>query len=200
MTTIRIFISSPGDVAEEREKAREVIAQLQRRYGSSVLLQPVLWEDLPLKSDASFQEGIDLILSKNQGIDIAVFMLWSRLGSPLGAMISKPDGSPYLSGTEREWDLMLQARAASGGQRPEHPYLREERSGRIHSGATWPAHRKACRNGASARSRRAIRHRTVSRPRNEYEHPRLSHLQRADHVLAPIADTPARAAGRAGGG
>src|ERR1700677_2105293 len=113
MQTIRIFISSPGDVAEEREKAREVIAQLQRRYGTSIILQPVLWEDLPLKSDASFQEGIDLILSKDHGIDIAVFMLWSRLGSPLGAAISKPDGSPYLSGTEREWDLMLRARAAS---------------------------------------------------------------------------------------
>ena len=44
MTTLRIFISSPGDVAEEREKARQVIEQLQRQNGSSLELIPVLWK------------------------------------------------------------------------------------------------------------------------------------------------------------
>ena len=38
--TLRIFISSPGDVAEEREKARQVIAQLQNWYGDAVHLVP----------------------------------------------------------------------------------------------------------------------------------------------------------------
>jgi hypothetical protein len=46
-----------------------------------------------------------------QGVDVAVFILWTRLGTPLGALIRKSDGSPYRSGTEREYDLMLQARA-----------------------------------------------------------------------------------------
>jgi hypothetical protein len=94
MTTLRIFISSPGDVAEERAKARQVIEQLQRQNGSGLELIPVLWEDLPLQADSSFQEGIDMMLSKEHGIDIAVFILWSRLGSPLGSAVRKADGSP----------------------------------------------------------------------------------------------------------
>jgi len=118
MKTLRIFISSPGDVAEERDKAKQVIAMLQRDYGDQVTLKPVLWEDLALGADASFQQGIDLMLSKDQGIDIAVFILWSRLGSPLGAAITKSDGSPYRSGTEREFDMMLEARKQSGDDRP----------------------------------------------------------------------------------
>ena len=118
MKTIRIFISSPGDVAEEREKARLVIASLQRRYAERAELMPVLWEDLAIPATASFQEGIELILAERHRIDIAVFILWSRLGSPLGVAIKKPDGTPYRSGTEREFDLMLAAFEHSGRKSP----------------------------------------------------------------------------------
>jgi WD40 repeat protein len=107
--TVRIFISSPGDVAQERDRAREVIDSLRRRYAKRFVLQPLFWEDLPLQADMSFQEGIDTVLSE-KGVDIAVFILWSRLGSPLGALIRRPDGSEYRSGTEREYDLMIRAR------------------------------------------------------------------------------------------
>lgn len=112
MQTIRIFISSPGDVAQERERASQVIESLRRRYARKFHLIPIFWENLPLEPDMSFQQGIDLFL-KNPGVDIGVFILWSRLGSPLGAAIRKADGSTYLSGTEREFDLMTQARAQS---------------------------------------------------------------------------------------
>jgi hypothetical protein len=61
----------------------------------------------------SFQEGIDIILADGTGVDIAVFILWARLGSPLGPRILKPDGAEYLSGTEREFHLMVQARTRS---------------------------------------------------------------------------------------
>jgi len=126
---VRIFISSPGDVAEEREKARAVVEQLQRWYGERLRLQAMLWEDLPLQADASFQDGIDVILSDAYGIDIAVFILWSRLGSPVGGMARKADGSPYRSGTERELDLVLAARERSGGQRPDVvAYVRNDES------------------------------------------------------------------------
>ena len=114
--TVRIFISSPGDVADERENARRVIEGLQKRYPDAVL-QPVLWEDLALPLTASFQETIELILHK-QPIDIAVFILWSRLGSPLTNRVVRPDGTEYRSGTEREFDLMLEAFRQSGQKRP----------------------------------------------------------------------------------
>lgn len=46
-----------------------------------------------------------------------MFILWSRLGSPLGPALRRADGSPYRSGTEREFDLMLTAFQRSQGQR-----------------------------------------------------------------------------------
>ena len=110
MQPLRIFISSPGDVLEERERAKDVVQSLRRRYARKFTLVPVVWEDLPLEPEMSFQQGIDLFLA-NPGVDVAVFILWSRLGSPLGASIRKADGSAYRSGTEREYDLMIQARA-----------------------------------------------------------------------------------------
>lgn len=129
---IRIFISSPGDVAEEREQARRVVASLQRLY-PGVTLQPVLWEELALPATASFQESIDFLLHQ-EPIDIAVFILWSRLGSPLGAATTRPDGTPYRSGTEREFDLMLAAFEQSGRKRPVIlAYARQDEEG-FHEG------------------------------------------------------------------
>ena len=98
MRTLRIFISSPSDVAEERDRARQVVESLRRRYAGKFILKPLLWEDLPLQPDMSFQQGIDLVLSQDRGLDIAVFILWSRLGSPVGALIEKPGGGEYRSG------------------------------------------------------------------------------------------------------
>lgn len=118
MRTLRIFISSPGDVAEERKMAQQVIAALQQRYRSHLTLKAVVWEQLPIPATASFQQGIDVVLTGPEKIDIAVFILWSRLGTPLESSITKPDGTPYLSGTEREFDLMLEAFQKSGRQRP----------------------------------------------------------------------------------
>ena len=109
MKTVRIFISSPGDVQEERDRARSVVHQLQRRYAGQLDLRALLWEELPLAADMSFQRGIDMVLSET-GVDIAVFVLWSRLGSPTGPLMVGEQGRPYRSGTEREWHLMLRAR------------------------------------------------------------------------------------------
>lgn len=88
MKTICIFISSPGDVAQEREHANQVIQSLQRRYSRGFELALVFWENLPLDTDMSFQQGIDLV-PRNPGVHVAVFSLWSRLGSPLGAPLPK---------------------------------------------------------------------------------------------------------------
>lgn len=117
MKTIRIFISAPDDVAEERQKACDVVASLQPRYAGRFRLVPVLREDLPLQVGASARQGIDMVLSAENGIDVAVFILWSQLGSPQGAFAGKDD-SAGQTGTGRDFDLMLGAREASGGTRP----------------------------------------------------------------------------------
>lgn len=127
---VRILISSPSDVIKERERVSVLIDRLKHKYVGKLELESVLWEDLPLGAELSFQQGIDLVLSAGQGIDIAIFILWSRLGSPLGRMITKKDGSGYRSGTERELDLMLDAYTQSNGKRPAIlVYVRDDDDG-----------------------------------------------------------------------
>ena len=113
MKTLRIFISSPGDVVAERTIAKRVIRKLQKEFCSQVELKALLWEDMPLQSTHSFQEGIDQMINADP-VDIAIFILWSRLGSPLGMRFHRTDGTPYLSGTEYEYEMMLAANKQSG--------------------------------------------------------------------------------------
>jgi hypothetical protein len=101
--TIRIFISSPGDVGEEREVAVKVIERLQYEYARRLHLDPILWEHEPLRATAHFQEQLP---SPAQS-DICVFILWSRLGTRLPAHMHRPDGSTYQSGTEFEFEHAL---------------------------------------------------------------------------------------------
>ena len=108
MKTVRIFIGSPGDVHEEREKARRVVNTLQREFEDRMLLQMVTWEDMALSAAVAFQVGIEEKLRTQLPIDISIFVFWWRLGSPLSEIITRRDGTPYRSGTEREFDFMLE--------------------------------------------------------------------------------------------
>ena len=120
MRTVRILISSPLDVAEERQKARLVIESLERYYERLAKIEVVMFEDLATSVDESVQESIAKVLSEKSGINIAVFILWSRLGSELSEeKTPKAGGGVYRSGTEHEFDLMLAARRQSGGKQPD---------------------------------------------------------------------------------
>lgn len=107
MKKLRIFISSPGDVVQERVIAKNTIAHLSDVYSQYVEIETIMWEDLPLEATGAFQDGIDYFLNEAP-IDIAIFILWSRLGSKLGQSYLKEDGTPYESGTEYEFDIMYQ--------------------------------------------------------------------------------------------
>jgi len=111
--TIKIFISSPGDVLYERQIAKRIIAKLGKEFVASAKLEALLWEDMPLQVTASFQEGIDQIVNANL-VDIAIFILWSRMGTPLDGKFLKADGSRYKSGTEYEFEIMYAANQQSG--------------------------------------------------------------------------------------
>ena len=108
MKNIRIFISSPGDVQLERNIARNVINELSSLYTKHAKFEILMWEDFPLSAHSTFQDGINYFLeNKEKPIDIAVFILWSRLGTPLDHKFVKADGTLYQSGTEYEFDLMM---------------------------------------------------------------------------------------------
>lgn len=106
MKTIRIFISSPGDVQQERKIAHKVITELNKQFAKYVHIEVLMWENFPLTAESTFQEGIDYFL-KSDTIDYAVFILWSRMGTPLCKKFRRADGSPYQSGTEYEFDMMM---------------------------------------------------------------------------------------------
>jgi hypothetical protein len=135
MKAIRIFIGSPGDLHEEREKARRVVNTLQRDFEDRMHLELVTWEDMALSAADSFQEGIDAKLRSEYSIDISIFVFWWRLGSPLTEGITRRDGTPYRSGTEREFDFMLQLVKENRRNQREGPeilvYFRQDDKGFI---------------------------------------------------------------------
>ncbi|HEV3121927.1 MAG TPA: hypothetical protein VGY53_08500, partial [Isosphaeraceae bacterium] len=91
---LKIFISSPGDVAQERKRAAAVIERLQDEFRYDARLLPYFWEDAPLEASKSFQPQI----ARASKFDLAVFCFWSRLGTPL-----RVHGKSFSSGTAFEF-------------------------------------------------------------------------------------------------
>ena len=100
MTPFRIFVSSPGDVSEERALAERVIVRLAREW-PAVPVEPFLWEHEPLLATSAYQDQIDRICRPSD-TDVVVCLLWCRFGTRLPKGLTRPDGSPYGSGTEYE--------------------------------------------------------------------------------------------------
>ncbi len=110
MKTLRFFISSPGDVFEEREIANRVIERLQSEYVGKVVLEPVLWEKEPLVATSTFQHQI----VKPSDTDVVIAVLWSRLGTRLPKEFVRPDGSRFESGTEYEFEEAIEGFRKTG--------------------------------------------------------------------------------------
>ena len=104
------FISSPGDVFEERAIASRVIERLQSEYIGRVVLEPVLWEHEPLVATATFQAQI----VKPSETDVVISILWSRLGTKLPEQFKRADGSRYDSGTEYEFEEAIEGFRRNG--------------------------------------------------------------------------------------
>jgi hypothetical protein len=119
----RVFLSSPGDVNDERKAVLEVLERLPNRpaFREKVGFRVVAWDkpgaDTPMLATMSPQAAIDAGLPRPSQCDIVVVIFWSRMGTPFNM-----DGTDYLSGTHYE---MLDALNA---KRPETLiYRRTER-------------------------------------------------------------------------
>jgi formylglycine-generating enzyme required for sulfatase activity len=128
---IRVYLSSPGDVAEERNQARAVLGKLQKEppFADRLLIEEVSWDDpenpVPLDASQDPQQSINRARGKPSDCDVVVVILWSRLGTPMPANECKPDGSPYRSGTEWEFGNAL-AGAKEAGRPTVWLYRRDE--------------------------------------------------------------------------
>jgi tetratricopeptide (TPR) repeat protein len=95
---LRVFISSPGDVAEERALAGRIFRRVASEFADAVALEVILWEHELLFAHAGFQEQIPL----PSQCDLVVSILWARLGTRLPKSYVGDPGRPPPTGTEFE--------------------------------------------------------------------------------------------------
>ena len=128
---IRVFLSSPGDVADERALALKVIEQLpyDPLLRGQIMIEVVAWDKegagTPLLATMTPQEAINQGLPKPSECDIVVVIFWSRMGTPLPEEYVKPEEYHfstagdladwrYLSGTEWEYVDAVQSARKTG--------------------------------------------------------------------------------------
>jgi len=107
---LRIFISSPADVPDERLRADLVVDKLAQDYGRFFSIEAFRWEHEAMLASAHFQDAIE----PPSAFDIVVLILWSRLGTPLPERTKLReyrgiDGRVPVTGTEWEYEEALRA-------------------------------------------------------------------------------------------
>jgi hypothetical protein len=112
---VKVFLASPGDLAEERKIAKAVIDDFNSQLADALGYQVELvgWEDtLPGvgRPQAIINRDLD-------GCDLFVGMLWKRWGTP-------PGTERYTSGFEEEFERSMTRNAKEG--RPEINVLLKE--------------------------------------------------------------------------
>lgn len=87
--TLRVFLSSPGDVAPQRECLRQVIRELNdtpllAKHGG---FEIVAWDTpgaaVPLSANRPPQDSVNTYLPLPRECDLTIVLLWGRIGTPL---------------------------------------------------------------------------------------------------------------------
>src|SRR5581483_8211872 len=117
---VRIFVASPGDVSDERERLAQVVETMNRsgnvaeRLG--LTLELLRWET-HVAPEVGRPQGVVFDQLAPQEWDIFVGILWMRFGTSTGR--TDPDtGEVYRSGTEEEFKAALRQRKTGTGERP----------------------------------------------------------------------------------
>ena len=126
MKTIKVFVSSPGDVQAERTIADRLIRAIAEELGIPISVQysnllrdseppdspiiagqpesgelilcPYFWEYQRFSPELGYQDQIP----NTSRFDLVISILWSRLGTKLHSRFRMPNGSEPRSGTEYE--------------------------------------------------------------------------------------------------
>ncbi|MEU4447583.1 HEAT repeat domain-containing protein [Actinosynnema sp. NPDC050801] len=121
MRRVRVFLSSPGDVRDERAVALEVLDRLRYDHDlrGRVDFEVVAWDragaGTPILATRTPQASIDEGLPRPSECDVVVVLFWSRMGTPLPhPEYLKDNGEPYLSGTEWEFEDAVRGAGARG--------------------------------------------------------------------------------------
>jgi tetratricopeptide (TPR) repeat protein len=112
---LRVFISSPGDVPDERLRADLVIDKLSQDYARFFKLESYRWEHEPMLASGHFQDAVE----PPSKFDIVIMILWSRLGTALPPRTNVReyrglDGRVPVTGTEWEYEEALKGAREHG--------------------------------------------------------------------------------------
>lgn len=124
MKPYRIFLSSPGDCNDERSLVHELAAKLNSDplVSNFTRVEVIAWDwgaGVPLDALASPQTAVNKYLPTPEDCDLFVGIFNCRFGTPLPANeFRKPDGKPYLSGSEYEFHRAWESRRR-GSSKPE---------------------------------------------------------------------------------
>lgn len=116
MRTVKLFVSSPKDVAFERQRVQWVADRLSGEFMHKVQFDVILWEhSVYSATGGGYQEQISK-RAVPADCDIVLAIFWARLGSPLPPEFTErmPDGNPYPSGTAFEVLSALEERKRNG--------------------------------------------------------------------------------------
>jgi hypothetical protein len=111
---VRIFLASPGDVVTERRAARDLLDRLEHEplIRHDFTIETVSWDDpdapVPMLATLTPQQAVDRALPRPSQCDLTILILWGRMGTPLEER--KPDGTPFASGSEWEFEDARQAK------------------------------------------------------------------------------------------
>jgi HEAT repeat protein len=116
---LRVFLASPGDVADERALVRRLLKDdlpYRTFLRGLVTFDVVSWDDpaahIPMLATLTPQGSVNRGMPKPSACDIVVVVLWSRMGTPLPDDFRKLDDTSYLSGTEWEYEDAVKAKPA----------------------------------------------------------------------------------------
>ena len=106
---LRVFLSSPGDVGEERRIARELIDEVARQplLKGQVTFEVIAYDDpdapAPMSATETPQASVNRYSGRPADCDLTIVILWSKLGTRLPDNVKRGDGTRYESGTV--WEL-----------------------------------------------------------------------------------------------
>ena len=86
---LRLFVSSPGDVQDERRRVELVVERLNAEFEGRARIEPIRWEKSYYSAHDTFQRQIP----EAAECDLVIAVFRARLGTPLPAHFPRlPNG------------------------------------------------------------------------------------------------------------